>query len=83
LPTRFLTRRKSPLNRKELLITSSAPWIARARPRVPLSLYWKDGRAKLRELGLARGKKQHDKRESEKDRDWEREKSRALRARNR
>ena len=49
---------------------------------VPLSLYWKDGRAKL-ELGLARGKKQHDKRESEKDRDWEREKSRALRARNR
>ena len=49
---------------------------------MPLSLYWKDGRAKL-ELGLARGKKQHDKRESEKDRDWEREKSRALRARNR
>jgi SsrA-binding protein len=49
---------------------------------VPLSLYWKGGRAKL-EVGLARGKKQHDKRASEKDRDWDREKSRALRARNR
>ena len=49
---------------------------------IPLSLYWKGGRAKL-EIGLARGKKQHDKRESEKDKDWQREKSRALRARNR
>jgi SsrA-binding protein len=49
---------------------------------VPLSMYWKDGRAKL-EIGLARGKKQHDKRDAEKDRDWQREKARALRARNR
>ncbi len=49
---------------------------------VPLLLYWKHGRAKL-EIGLARGKKQHDKRDTEKDRDWQREKSRALRARNR
>lgn len=49
---------------------------------VPLSMYWKDGRAKL-ELGLARGKKQHDKRASEKDRDWQRDKARVLRARNR
>jgi SsrA-binding protein len=49
---------------------------------VPLSMYWKGGRAKL-EIGLARGKKQHDKRASEKDRDWQREKGRALRARNR
>jgi SsrA-binding protein len=49
---------------------------------VPLSLYWKNGRAKL-EIGLARGKKQHDKRDTEKDRDWQREKARALRARNR
>jgi SsrA-binding protein len=49
---------------------------------IPLSLYWKNGRAKL-EVGLARGKKQHDKRASEKDKDWEREKGRTLRARNR
>jgi SsrA-binding protein len=49
---------------------------------VPLAMYWKNGRAKL-EIGLARGKKQHDKRATEKDRDWQREKGRALRARNR
>ena len=42
---------------------------------VPTAMYWKRGRAKL-EIGLARGKKQYDKRESEKDRDWEREKER-------
>ena len=49
---------------------------------VPLALYWKDGRAKL-EIGLARGKKEHDKRDTEKERDWQREKARTLRARNR
>ena len=38
-------------------------------------MYWKRGRAKL-EIGLAKGKKQHDKRSSEKDRDWQREKER-------
>jgi SsrA-binding protein len=45
---------------------------------VPLELYWKQGRAKL-QLGLAKGKKQHDKRATEKDRDWERDKARLLR----
>jgi SsrA-binding protein len=49
---------------------------------VPLSMYWKNGRAKL-EIGLARGKKEHDKRAAEKDRDWQREKAQTLRARNR
>jgi SsrA-binding protein len=47
---------------------------------VPLELYWKSGRAKLR-IGLAKGKKQHDKRATEKDRDWQRDKSRLLRVR--
>lgn len=48
---------------------------------VPLKLYFNDrGRAKL-ELGLARGKKTHDKRETEKKRDWDREKARLLRDR--
>ena len=42
---------------------------------VPLALYWKRGKAKL-EIGLAKGKKQHDKRAAEKDRDWKREKER-------
>ncbi|MGN6453864.1 MAG: SsrA-binding protein SmpB [Steroidobacteraceae bacterium] len=45
---------------------------------VPLELYWKNGRAKL-QLGLAKGKKQHDKRAVEKDRDWQRDKARLLR----
>jgi len=45
---------------------------------VPLELYWKNGRAKL-EIGLAKGKKQHDKRAVEKDRDWQRDKARVLR----
>ncbi|MGH8398609.1 MAG: SsrA-binding protein SmpB [Gammaproteobacteria bacterium] len=45
---------------------------------VPLSLYWKKSRAKL-EIGLAKGKKLHDKRATEKDRDWQRQKARVLR----
>src|SRR6516164_4911820 len=45
---------------------------------VPLELYWKHGRAKL-QLGLAKGKKQHDKRAVEKERDWQRDKARLLR----
>ena len=44
---------------------------------VALALYWKGGRVKV-DIGLARGKKQHDKRASEKARDWDREKSRLL-----
>jgi SsrA-binding protein len=44
---------------------------------VPLELYWKNGRAKL-SVGLAKGKKQHDKRAVEKDRDWTRDKARVL-----
>lgn len=48
---------------------------------VPTALYWKQNRVKL-ELGLARGKKQHDKREAEKERDWNREKQRIMNARN-
>src|SRR6266576_2152291 len=47
---------------------------------VPLKLYFNDkGRAKV-ELALAKGKKLHDKRETEKKRDWDREKGRLLRA---
>jgi SsrA-binding protein len=45
---------------------------------VPLELYWKKGRAKL-SIGLAKGKKQHDKRATEKERDWQRDKARLLR----
>lgn len=46
---------------------------------IPLAVYFNErGRAKL-ELGLARGKKQYDKREAIKQRDWDRRKSRVLR----
>jgi SsrA-binding protein len=50
------------------------------RTLIPTRLYWNDkGLAKL-ELALAKGKKLHDKRETEKDRDWARDKARLLRA---
>ncbi len=47
---------------------------------VPLAMYWKRGRAKL-EIGLAKGKKQHDKRAAEKERDWKRDKQRMFKTR--
>jgi SsrA-binding protein len=47
---------------------------------VPLDLHWTRGRAKL-EVGLAKGKKQHDKRADIKAREWQREKARVLRER--
>ena len=45
---------------------------------VPLNLHYKGGRVKA-EIALAKGKAQHDKRETEKKRDWEREKGRLMR----
>ncbi len=46
---------------------------------VPLDLHYSKGRIKL-EIGLAKGKKLHDKRAAEKDREWQREKARLLRS---
>ena len=45
---------------------------------VPINLHFVKGRIKL-EIGLAKGKKQHDKREDEKKKDWDREKQRLMR----
>jgi len=45
---------------------------------VPLDLHYAKSKVKIA-IGLARGKKQHDKRAAEKDRDWQREKARTLR----
>lgn len=42
---------------------------------IPTAMYWKRGRAKL-EIALAKGKKEFDKRDTQKDRDWKREKER-------
>ena len=57
--------RKLLLHRKQLVATA---------------LYWSHGLVKL-EIGLAKGKQQHDKRATEKDRDWKREKNRLLKGR--
>lgn len=45
---------------------------------MPLDLHFQKGRIKV-EIGLAKGKKQHDKREAEKERDWNRERQRLMR----
>lgn len=44
---------------------------------VPLNLHYKNGRIKL-DFGLGRGKKQHDKRDTARDKDWMREKERLM-----
>ncbi|HEX7236315.1 MAG TPA: SsrA-binding protein SmpB [Gammaproteobacteria bacterium] len=46
---------------------------------IALELYWSKNRVKV-SVGLAKGKKQHDKRDTEKDRDWKRDKARALKS---
>jgi SsrA-binding protein len=68
--------RKLLLNRKELshLIGSVE---RQGYTLIPLSLYWKNNRVKMR-LALAKGKKTHDKRETIKDRDWQRDRARLL-----
>ena len=72
--TRKLLLRKEEINR---LIGS----VERAGyTMLPLDLHYKRGRIKLA-VGLAKGKKQHDKRQTEKERDWQREKQRLLKVR--
>lgn len=70
--------RKLLLNRREINRLAAA--IQRqGMTLVPLSMYFnQDGRVKV-ELGLAKGKKMHDKRETEKQRDWQKQKARLLR----
>ena len=48
---------------------------------MPIDMHFKGGRIKI-EIGLAKGKKQYDKRNAEKERDWERDKARIMRAAN-
>jgi len=47
---------------------------------VPTAMYWSKGKVKV-EIGLAKGKKEYDKRKVEKDRDWDREKGRLMKHR--
>jgi SsrA-binding protein len=73
-----------PVRTRKLLLHSEeiSKLIAKVEQRghtlVPLNLHYKGGRVKC-EIGLAKGKKMHDKRETEKKRDWEREKARIMR----
>lgn len=86
LPTASTHVQPDPTRTRKLLLNASelSGLIGAVERRgytlVPLELYWKHGRAKLR-IGLAKGKKSHDKRSTEKDRDWQREKSRLLKQR--
>ncbi|MEX2482007.1 MAG: SsrA-binding protein SmpB [Gammaproteobacteria bacterium] len=70
--------RKLLLNRREIDHIRGAVE-RKGSTAIALALYWKNGRVKV-DVGLAHGKKQHDKRAAEKDRDWGREKSRLLKA---
>lgn len=72
--------RKLLLNRRELnqLIGSVE---RQGYTLIPLSLYWKNNRVKIK-IALAKGKKSHDKRESIKDRDWARDKARLMKKHN-
>lgn len=70
--------RKLLLNRREIDQLRGAVE-RKGATAVALGLYWKNGRVKV-DVGLAHGKKQHDKRASEKERDWGREKARLLKS---
>ncbi|MEO0544798.1 MAG: SsrA-binding protein SmpB [Pseudomonadota bacterium] len=73
-------RRKLLLNKREIVKLVNAT-DRDGMTIVPLKLYFNDrGRAKL-ELAVARGKKNYDKRETEKKRDWQRDKARLMRER--
>lgn len=66
--------RKLLLHREE--INKMLGWVERkGYTLVPLKLYWKNNRAKI-EVGLAKGKKIHEKRDTIKERDWARQKDR-------
>lgn len=68
--------RKLLLNRSELAKLIGAVE-RKGYTLIPLAMYWKHGLAKL-EIGLAKGKQAHDKRDTEKDREWQRDKQRIL-----
>jgi len=70
--------RKLLLNHRELVKIINAT-NAKGFTCVALALYWKGNRIKC-EIALAKGKKQHDKRAADKDKDWARQKQRVMAA---
>lgn len=83
LPTVSTHYRPDPLRTRKLLLHRreidrlTGAVERRGYTLVPLALYWRNGRVKL-EIGLAKGKKLHDKRAAQKERDWRREQQRIL-----
>ena len=71
--------RKLLLNRTEINRLTSAVE-RQGYTVIPLTMYWQNSRAKLA-IGVAKGKKTHDKRRTERDRDWQLQKERLLKAR--
>ena len=88
LPTASTHVKADPVRTRKLLLNAEEirKLIGKIEQRgytmVPLDLHYSKGRVKL-QIGLAKGKKQYDKREAEKERDWKREQQRLLRTRNR
>lgn len=86
LPTASTHVKADPVRTRKLLLNAGeiAKLIGKIEQRgytmVPLDLHYTKGRVKL-QIGLAKGKKQYDKREAEKDRDWQREQQRLIRGR--
>ncbi|MDE0513313.1 MAG: SsrA-binding protein SmpB [Gammaproteobacteria bacterium] len=86
LPTASTHVRTDPQRTRKLLLNrAEINRLANAVERqgytvIPLTMYWKNGRAKLA-IGVAKGKKTHDKRQAERDRDWQLQKERLLKAR--
>jgi SsrA-binding protein len=86
LPTASTHVRADPTRTRKLLLNAEEirKLIGKVEQRgytlVPLDLHYSKGRVKLA-VGLAKGKKQHDKRAAEKEREWQREQQRLLRKR--
>jgi SsrA-binding protein len=86
LPTASTHVKADPVRTRKLLLNAEEirKLIGKIEQRgytmVPLDLHYTKGRVKL-QIGLAKGKKQYDKRDAEKDRDWQREQQRLLRRR--
>jgi SsrA-binding protein len=86
LPTASTHVRADPTRSRKLLLNAEEirKLIGKVEQKgytlVPIDLHYNKGRVKI-SIGLAKGKKQHDKRETEKERDWQREQQRLLRKR--
>ncbi len=86
LPTASTHVQPDPLRTRKLLlhrreIDRLAGLVERkGKTVVPTAMYWSRGKAKV-EIGIATGKRQHDKRKSQSDRDWERQKARIMKGR--